>query len=421
MATVRFLHCADLHIDSPFKGIGELHPGFRDMLVHSTYKSYSNIIDLAISEQVDFVAICGDIYDATDKSLKAQLHFRDGLRKLADVGIPAFVVHGNHDPLDGWSATLQWPDSVKAFGGDTVEYVDVKREDSTLARVYGISYKVQDVSENLALQFKHENLEVPAIALLHANVGSNPTHKAYAPASIDDLLNRDISYWALGHVHERTILREQDPTIVYPGNSQARHPREIGAKGCYLVELQDDGSCSMRFMETDTIRYDSRMLDSEDITDIDELTSRILSVCDDASDDSNGRKVVLRITLKGRSTLHTELSKGTDLAQLVESIQEKLFNGNSGVLLNQIQLETSSPYDLNELRRGNNFVAELVALYDDLENNNSELWNSIESALNPLYQTWRGNRLLEKLNRAELRQLASQAMHLTLDGIVETE
>ena len=421
MALLRFLHCADLHIDSPFKGIGEVHPDFRDTLYNSTYQSFTRIVNLALTEEVDFVAICGDVYDSADKSLKAQLHFHEGLSKLAEVGIPAYVVHGNHDPLDGWSASLQWPNTVKFFGGDSVEHIDVQREGVTIAHVYGISYKVRDISDNLALQFEHQSTDIPAIALLHANVGSNTVHKSYAPASVDDLLNRGISYWALGHVHQRATLRDAFPVIVYPGNSQARHPRETGAKGCYLVDMESDGSCSMRFVETDSVRYDSRELEIDDLTDIDALTFQALSLCDDASRESNDRTVVLRLTLSGRTKLHSELSRGDNLAELRESIQEQLLESGSTVLLNQIRLESSSPYDLSELRRGNDFVADLISFFDDLEEPSSEQWNMIKSALEPLYQTWRGYRLLDELSEKQLKKLALQALHQTLDSIVETE
>jgi len=421
MSALRYIHCADLHIDSPFKGIGQVHPGFRDTLYDSTYRSFTKITDLALSQEVDFVVICGDIYDSADKSLKAQLHFRDELSRLADAGIPAYVVHGNHDPLDGWSASLKWPDNVIIFGGESVGHADFQRDGITIARIYGISYKVRDVSDNLSLQFRHLEADFPAIALLHANIGSNTAHKSYAPASVDDLLGRGISYWALGHVHQRSILRDASPAIVYPGNSQARHPRETGAKGCYLINMEADGSCSMRFVETDLVRYESRNLNIENIPDIDELTTYILSLCDDVTRESSGRAVVLRLTLVGRSALHGELNRGENIVDLQESIQEQLLEGSSKVLLNQVRLESSSPYDINELRRGNDFVADLISLFDDLGDSDSQQWNSIRSALEPLYQTWQGHRLLDGLSDQQLKEIALQGMHQTLDGIVETE
>ena len=77
------------------------------------------------------------------------------------------------------------------------------------------------------------------IGLLHANVGGNTDHALYAPCSLEDLAQSGIDYWALGHVHTRQVLRERTPTVVYPGNPQGRHPNETGARGVYLVEVDD--------------------------------------------------------------------------------------------------------------------------------------------------------------------------------------
>jgi len=421
MALLRFLHCADLHIDSPFKGIGKIHPEFRDILYNSTYQSFAKIVDLALSEEVDFVAICGDVYDSSDKSLKAQIHFRDELSRLAAAGITAYIVHGNHDPLNGWSASLIWPDNVKVFGGEDFECVDFKRQDNTLARIYGISYKERDVTQNLALRFQHEETDIPAIALLHANIGSNPAHKSYAPASINDLLNRGINYWALGHVHQRAILRDASPSIVYPGNSQARHPRETGAKGCYIVDMESDGTCSMRFEETDLVRYESKAIDIENITDVDTLVGQILGLCDDNSQNVNGRTIVLRLVLVGRSELHGQLSRSENTQELLETAQTRLIESGSAVLIDRIQLQSSSPFDIDELRAGNDFVSDLISLYDALEDSTSEQWNAIRSALQPLYETWRGHHLLSELSDDQIKELATQAMYQTLDRFVETD
>ncbi|MGY8766732.1 MAG: metallophosphoesterase family protein, partial [Nitrospinaceae bacterium] len=115
MNSFRFIHCSDLHIDSPFKGLSSVEPKLAETLRKSTYKAFQNIVELALQEEVDAVMIAGDIYDGSDKSLEAQLKFRSGLQKLSDSGIDTFIVNGNHDPLDGWSASLNWPERVHLY------------------------------------------------------------------------------------------------------------------------------------------------------------------------------------------------------------------------------------------------------------------------------------------------------------------
>ena len=121
MTSFRFLHCSDLHIDSPFKGLSSVQPSLAEKLRNSTYQAFKNIVKRALQEEVEAVLIAGDIYDGSDRSLQAQLKFRRELQKLSAAGIDTFIVHGNHDPLDGWSASLDWPEQVYVFSGTQVE------------------------------------------------------------------------------------------------------------------------------------------------------------------------------------------------------------------------------------------------------------------------------------------------------------
>ena len=114
---IRFAHAADLHLDSPFKGLRADAPGHvADALYAATFKAWGNIVDLCIAEQVDALLVAGDIYDGADRSLRAQLKFVEELKKLDEAGVRSFVCHGNHDPLDGWEARLDYPPSCKRFG-----------------------------------------------------------------------------------------------------------------------------------------------------------------------------------------------------------------------------------------------------------------------------------------------------------------
>ncbi|NIP99855.1 MAG: hypothetical protein GWM98_21770, partial [Nitrospinaceae bacterium] len=222
VTTFRFIHCSDLHIDSPFKGLSAIHPQWAGRLRQAPLQSFLNIVDLAKREQVDAVIIAGDVFDSQNKSLQAQFKFRTGLQILSEHGIPVFIAHGNHDPLDSWSTTLDWPDGVTVFPGNRVQSVPVTRDGQTLAQIHGISFPKRDVFENLSLQFSRDQEKGFAIGVLHANVGGHPDHDPYASCSVDDLIGRKMDYWALGHIHARDVLRGAHPAIVYSGNAQSR-------------------------------------------------------------------------------------------------------------------------------------------------------------------------------------------------------
>ena len=116
MKDFSFVHTADLHLDSPFSGLRQVDGEMAGLLKDATFKAFDQVVDLALGNKVDFLLVAGDVYDSSERSLRAQLRFADGLKRLADAGIRSFVCHGNHDPMDGWSASLHWPNEVHVFG-----------------------------------------------------------------------------------------------------------------------------------------------------------------------------------------------------------------------------------------------------------------------------------------------------------------
>ena len=239
LSTLRFVHTADLHLDSPFAGFSANAPGdVTAALRDATFEAYDAIVELCLAEHVDALLVAGDIYDSSDKSLRAQLRFIDGLKRLAAAGIRSFICHGNHDPLDGWEAGFATPVGCHRFG-DAVEVVPLDPADPGRAAIYGYSYPRQRVTDNVARQFQRTDDAAFAIGLLHANVGADTGHERYAPCTVDDLAATGMDYWALGHVHTRQVLRSNGPAIVYPGNPQGRHPNELGARGIYIVDVHN--------------------------------------------------------------------------------------------------------------------------------------------------------------------------------------
>src|SRR5690625_6385033 len=84
---------------------------------------------------------------------------------------------------------------------------------------------------------------------LHSNTG----YGVYAPFYLRDLVEKDFDYWALGHIHQREILKE-NPHIVYPGNIQGRNRKEQGEKGCYYVTLSQ-ASTTVSFVTLQAIQF----------------------------------------------------------------------------------------------------------------------------------------------------------------------
>jgi DNA repair protein SbcD/Mre11 len=257
MARFRFVHVADLHLDTPFACARAESPKIADALRAATFRAWQRVVEVSIENEAAFVVVAGDIYDASQKSLRAQLRFREGLDLLSRNEISVFVTHGNHDPLDSVSASVPPPSNTFVFG-DEVETREVRRNGQLLARVTGISHPEKNESRNLARLFPaptKDEVGVFELALLHCNVGADTGHDPYAPCALDDLVTAGYHYWALGHVHERRIL-SRSPSVVYPGNTQGRSLREAGPRGCMLVQVEGSEVLGEpKFIETDSVRW----------------------------------------------------------------------------------------------------------------------------------------------------------------------
>ena len=363
MTRLRFVHAADLHLDSPFRGMRSEAPDYvADSLRQATFDAYRNVIDLCLQEGVDALLVAGDIYDGADRSLRAQLRFVEGLNRLDAAGIRSFICHGNHDPLDGWEARLALPPGCVRFGPQvTGEPVFPGEPDR--ATVYGISYPRREVRENLAPLFV-EAAEQRGfrIGLLHANVGGNPDHDSYAPCSVTDLADTGHDYWALGHVHTRQVLRQERPTVVYPGNSQGRHPLETGARGVYLVEVDDYGTVSLDFRAVDAVRWETTEIGIAGLETEQDLLDALDTATARCADNSQGRSVLVRLALTGRGPLHRWLRQADTLEELRLRVNEQHAGHRQWLWCERIQADTASPVDRQQVAQRDDFVGDLARI-----------------------------------------------------------
>jgi DNA repair exonuclease SbcCD nuclease subunit len=414
--TFSFIHTADLHLDSPFTGITKIDPKIGKKLVRSTFQAYETIIDLCIDKKVDFLLIAGDIYDSADKSLYAQLKFINGLKKLSNAGISTYIAHGNHDPLNGWSATLKWPKNVFIMSGDCVNTFSYKKNQTIVARIAGISYTHQHITSNLTENFPHKEEDDPfTIGLLHCTIGSNTGHEPYAPCTIQDLKDLNYDYLALGHIHTTSIVNDSDPVIIYPGNPQGRNPGETGPKGCYLVRVDQNRSISTEFIETDNIRWFTEEISIEEIPTEQELLDKIIDRTESITANANERFLMCRYILTGRGALHTTLAKEGVLDDIIKHLREEEISGS--VWIEQLVDNSRRFIDRNMLLNRNDFIGDIVRLVAELSENERSL-ESIEKSLEPLFASNRAKKFLKKIDHEELPDLINQAEDMLLNRII---
>ncbi len=424
MSRLRFVHAADLHLDSPFRGIRNEAPVYVAETLHrGTFDAYDNIVSLCLREQVDALLVAGDIYDGADRSLRAQLKFADGLNRLEAAGVRSFVCHGNHDPLDGWEARLSLPPGCVRFGPE-VTAAPVFPGKPERAAVYGISYPRRDMRENLSPLFAEAAEGIGfGIGMLHANVGGNPDHDSYAACSVADLAETGLDYWALGHVHTRQVLRQERPTVVYPGNPQGRNPRETGARGVYLVEVDDFGDVSLDFRPVDVVRWETLTVNIADLETEQDLLDTVGYAVASCAETSDGRSVVFRLTLSGRGPLHRTLQRGDTVEELRERVNERYAGAHAWLWCERIRADTASPVDREQVAQREDFAGDLARLGIDLREDPAAL-AELRELLRPLYvnsnaSPFLGNSALPSDD--DLRELLASAEEECLATLVGEE
>ena len=420
MTDFRFVHAADLHLDSPFKGIQTAAPpNVHRRLLAATFDAYDAIIDLCLSERVDALLVAGDIYDGADRSLKAQIRFIDGLKRLEAKGIRSFVCHGNHDPLDGWQANLRFPDSCHQFGAE-VQAVEFDPARPGLAKVYGVSYPKREIRHSLVPDFGRVSGETFSIGLLHANVGGNPMHGSYCPCSVDELRATGIDYWALGHVHTRQVVNVRGPVVVYPGNPQGRHPVETGERGVYLVDVGADREVRLSFRDVSVVRWAQLTVSIDQMLSEQELIDAIDSEVASAFE-ADGRDVVCRVSVSGRGPLYDATRKADFSATLRGRINDDWASSTPFGWCERVEVATKPAFDREEQRQAGDFVGDLLRLVDELQADPAQL-ALLREELAPLYGHLRAKKYLADSlpDDKELRALLAAAEARALEPLIGT-
>ena len=348
MSRFRFLHAADIHLDSPLRGLPE-HDGCTAARIRgATREAFDGLVTFAIDEAVDFVVIAGDLYDGDWKDYRTGLFFVERMGRLREAGIPVYLLHGNHDYESPITRRLQLPPNVHRFGNRTPQTFVIERLGVAL---HGRSFPQKAVTENLAAGYPNPLPGFFNIGVLHTALGGLGGHENYAPCTLAELVNRGYDYWALGHVHQSQVLH-RDPHVVFPGNLQGRHIRETGARGAMLVEVEDTRVRSTMSVPFDVVRWADLSVDVTSCARVTDVLLRIAGTLADAvARDSDGRLLACRVRLQGRSALHGEIvAQGESLA--AEAWAAALGLGNELAWIERVAIETLPPDARQAAARG---------------------------------------------------------------------
>jgi len=340
MPNFRFLHAADLHLDSPLRGLEADPSAPAELIRGATRKALGRLVDLAIEEIVDFVLIAGDIYDGDWPDFGTGLFFAAQMRRLTQAGIPVFAIRGNHDAANRMTRSLRMPPNVMIFGHDKAH---THQLETIGVAIHGQSFANPAELNDLSKDYPQPIDGLFNIGLLHTSAEGYAAHARYAPCDLPRLKSRGYDYWALGHVHERQELC-LDPWIVFPGNLQGRHIGETGAKGASLVTVTDRRA-SVEHRVLDVLRWDHVEVDLDGAVDEADAMIRVQTRLETALRDAEPRPLAARVTLTGTTRAHAALS-GDGLREKVLNEAQGL-TGEHRLWLEAVQLRTRPPRDTN--------------------------------------------------------------------------
>jgi len=360
---LKFIHSADIHLDSPLHGLSRYEGAPVREIREATRKALANLVEYVVEHGIPLLIIAGDIYDGDCPDFQTLLHFSGQMARLRQAGIRVALIRGNHDAQNRMTKSLNLPDNVYTFSSsrpETWELPDLG------AAIHGQSYDREAVLDNLVLDYPDPVPGMFNIGLLHTSLTGRPGHSRYAPCELKHLLARGYDYWALGHVHRHEIIHD-NPLVIFSGCIQGRHIREQGIKGCMRVDVDASGQVNFERVELDVLRWqtlelDISGLDSQDII-LEALEQEFKNLL---AEQPQEKLLALRIKLLGSTPTHSPLFHDYD------GLQAEIRNMAMDISWQRIWVEkilnhTTLALDWDELKQGHTPQGELINYLERLE------------------------------------------------------
>ncbi|MBU3198341.1 DNA repair exonuclease [Clostridium estertheticum] len=400
--TFRFIHASDLHLGSFLNINGKPKEKLQELCKDAVYDGFERICLRAISLKVDFILICGDIYDSHLRSVRGNKIFIDQCAHLGQKNISVYVIYGNHDVMNGAEELFAFPPNLHIISSEKTEVFEVYKEDKVIAKIIGKSYKHRSEKEKFYENYLLDN-DIFNIAMLHTALEGD--NKNYIPCTLNDLKSvPNIDYWALGHIHKQSIINDSKPIVAFSGIPQGRDMGEQGVGGVYYVEVNKKEVVHMEFLPIATVVYKKVEITIEDDKKIQNYSDLLLVINDELNslsyelpeisgelkssnvellDDFKG--YIIRLVIRGKTDMHNKITNMTDedYKHFLENINEEISSQKYFIWVESIKFRTSMVQNFEELKLQNpifNDLEEVIGLYttdSELKNELVKNWGSI--------------------------------------------
>jgi len=370
----KFIHAADIHLDSPLRGLSRYEGAPVDSIRGATREALIGLVQTAIEERVAFVVIAGDLFDGDWNDYNTGLFFAGQMSMLRENDIRVFYLEGNHDAASRITKTLKMPDNVRRFSHSSPETITL--QDIGVA-LHGQGFSRPDIRENLAADYPQAKEGFYNIGVLHTGATGREGHELYAPCKIQDLTSKGYDYWALGHIHKREILLDW-PLILYPGNIQGRHISETGPKGCIVATVGDDALTVIEEVSLDVVRWARVEIDATGLDTGEKVMLEVRSAIEKEVTNAVGRLFAVRVIITGACGAHKDLN--AEHERWVNQIRvEAMDIGGSDVWIEKVVFKTNLQVDLNKLTHSDGPVGDLLRFISQIETDPIQLTEVAET------------------------------------------
>jgi DNA repair protein SbcD/Mre11 len=335
---MKLVHAADLHLDSALAGLTRYESAPADEIRGATRRAFINLVSLCLEERAALLVISGDLFDGDWRDISTGLFFAAQLNKLCEAGVQVVWIRGNHDAVSQIRRSVRLPEAV-------IELLSERAETRVFDRlgvaVHGRSFAKRDVTEDLAATYPARVAGALNVGLLHTALEGREGHGRYAPCRVDTLVNRGYEYWALGHVHQREVVHSE-PYVVFPGNLQGRHARELGEKGATLVTFDGDRISAVEHRALDVVRWAEVVVNAGNVQTFDDVIGAAQLELSRAAAAAQGRLLAFRVEVTGATGLDAQLRAGRD--KLTDELCSLSYGvGGAGAWLEKLKVTTAPP------------------------------------------------------------------------------
>lgn len=356
----RFLHTADLHLDSPLVALALRDPALAESVGIATRTALTRIVDLCLAEKVDALLIAGDLWDGSQTSAKTPGFLKQELARLGEAGVRSFVIRGNHDAMSRVTRELDPPPGTTIF--DSHPRTERFEVEGLAVAIHGVSFAEPSAPGSLLPLYPPADSGAFNIGMMHTSLNGSAGHDIYAPCSLADLDAHGYDYWALGHIHRRMEHRGR-ATVVMPGVPQGR---DIGESGPASVTLGVVDGTGLRLEQRSvaSLRFDRLAVDLAGAADWGDAVAALDQALRDAATLPRSEEhLVLRPRLMGNTPLAWRIAR--DLDRLTDEARASA-SGMTGLWIDRLENATAQPSGADADGTGNVPDELLRILHEDL-------------------------------------------------------